>query len=66
MAAAITAASMTATAVINHRLTRSLELWGHCFNAVVVAIINKINKSSIILINNLCKSEICIPQTKKN
>ena len=49
MAAAITAAAMpaTVTAVIIHPLTRFLELWGHCFQAVVVAVTNKI-KSSII------------------
>ena len=47
MAAAMTA---TVTAVIIHPLTRFLELWGHCFQVVAVAVTNETNESSIILI----------------
>ena len=57
MAAAITAAAMTATvtAVINHQLTRSLELWGHFFKALVVALASF--KYCLLLIKKLSKSE---------
>ena len=45
MAAAMTA---TVTAVTIHPLTRFLELWGHCFQVVAVAVTNEIDESSII------------------